>query len=511
MDANVDLLTDLAARQAVEGTLFRGSPHAGHVMALQHVLQELGFGAELNWERYGADGDYGGSTARAVRTFAERNGLDPAGDRVTSTLVQALLARHALLAPLRDIHACIQAGTVEETWHRGSDDEAAVINLQILLNELGYGEQLGWATFGADGNYGPATARAVRTYAYSEGFDVDGDRLGADVARRLVEKLSRFYGDHWQSAAASQETPEQTSPSGLTIEERVEWSRTRVYVSDGVETRRFTRHKLGLYTVGDQDPRSFVEANRGDLLEHGLTPSAVNVMLSVSDNEGCLDAVNTWDNAFLSFGMFQWTAGTGESRGELPALLKKLKDGHADAFDEHFGRFGLDMVNTGTRYGYFELDGERLDSPAAKRALRTPEWAFRFCLSGSDERMKRVQIAHAMSRLETFYSTSGSAVRGYLISELVTSEYGVALLLDNHVNRPAYVSRCLEQALMEAKLPNPARWSDADERKLIASYLRVREAYGRTPMTDAAKRALVTEAYLKRGVISDRRGSFQWS
>ena len=234
-------------------------------------------------------------------------------------------------------------------------------------------------------------------------------------------------------------------------------------------------------------------------------------MLSVSDNEGCLDAVNTWDNAFLSFGMFQWTAGTGESRGELPALLKKLKDGDAGAFEEHFGRFGLDLVNTGTRYGYFMLDGERLDSPAAKRALRTAEWAFRFCLSGSDERVKRVQIAHAMSRLDTFYSTSGSAVRDHLISELVTSEYGVALLLDNHVNRPAYVSGCLEQALKDAKLPNPARWNDADERKLIANYLRVRKTYGRTPMTDAAKRALVTEEYLRRGIISDRRGSFEWS
>ena len=46
----------------------------------------------------------------------------------------------------------------------------------------------------------------------------------------------------------------------------------------------------------------------------------------------------------------------------------------------------------------------------------------------------------------------------------------------------------------------------ADERRLIDAYLRIRAT---TSMTDAEKRARVTRKYLRRGIISDRRGSFK--
>jgi hypothetical protein len=44
---------------------------------------------------------------------------------------------------------------------------------------------------------------------------------------------------------------------------------------------------------------------------------------------------------------------------------------------------------------------------------------------------------------------------GYYISELITSEYGISLILDNHVNRPGYLKPCLEKAMQQAKLPDP--------------------------------------------------------
>ena len=62
-------------------------------------------------------------------------------------------------------------------------------------------------------------------------------------------------------------------------------------------------------------------------------------------NEGNLDAINTWDNAFLSFGLFQWTAGTGSGKGELPALLARIKNEDRDLFDKYCGQHGLDVVN----------------------------------------------------------------------------------------------------------------------------------------------------------------------
>ena len=64
----------------------------------------------------------------------------------------------------------------------------------------------------------------------------------------------------------------------------------------------------------------------------GVTTSEVNLMIAVAENEGRLDAINTWDNAFLSFGMFQWTLGTGGNQGELPALLRRLQNEDPAAF-----------------------------------------------------------------------------------------------------------------------------------------------------------------------------------
>ena len=93
----------------------------------------------------------------------------------------------------------------------------------------------------------------------------------------------------------------------------------------------------------------------------------------------------------------------------------------------------------------------------------------------------------------------------------MTSEYGVGLLLDNHVNRPAYVKPCVEKAMNQTNLKKPQNWGTAEERKLINTYLKIRETYGKYPMTDADKRADVTKKYLDKGIISDKRGSFKYN
>ena len=57
-------------------------------------------------------------------------------------------------------------------------------------------------------------------------------------------------------------------------------------------------------------------------------------------------------------------------------------------------------------------------------------------------------------------------------------------------------------------LTEPENWTTDEERQLIEAYLTIRESFGRSPMTDAAKRAAVTKKYLDQGGISDERGSF---
>jgi len=264
-----------------------------------------------------------------------------------------------------------------------------------------------------------------------------------------------------------------------------------------------------LFTSGQQKAIDFMSNHKSSLSKIGLTDSAINIMVAVSENEGNLDAINTWDNSFMTFGMFQWTIGAGNDPGELPALLKKIKDTDPDTFNKFYGQFGLDVVNTGEISGYFSLNGNKIDSSGEKEQFRTPEWSFYFWRSGQDPAVQAVQIKHALSRIDTFYRSNAYKVNGYYIADLVTSEYGLGLLLDNHVNRPGYVKSCLAEAFSQMSNTNPSSWGTSEERQLISNYLRIRETYGRSPMTDASKRAAVTKKYLDRGAISEERGSFQ--
>ncbi len=232
---------------------------------------------------------------------------------------------------------------------------------------------------------------------------------------------------------------------------------------------------------------------------------------SVSDNEGNFDAINTYDNSYLSIGLFQWSMGAGDNDGELSALLKKIKQNQPDLFDHYFGQFELDVApGTSSTYGYLMFKGKKIDTKSEKLVFRTPGMALRFWAAAQHPNIQAIQVEHALSRLKTFY-WKANKVKGQAVAELITSEYGVALILDNHVNRPGYIFGCLEEAWEQTGLGAPQAWSTADEQKLINAYLDIRETYGRSPMTHAPQRARNTQKYLREGIISDERGSFTYN
>jgi hypothetical protein len=194
----------------------------------------------------------------------------------------------------------------------------------------------------------------------------------------------------------------------------------------------------------------------------------------------------------------------------LPALLQKIKDADQTVFEKYFGRHALDVTETGDITGFFTLDGQKLAALSQKERLRTNEWAYYFWLAGQDPLVQSIEIQHALSRINSFYRAAGYRVKGHFIADLITSEYGLGLLLDNHVNRPGYIKPCLEKAMEQTGLKSPQNWGTAAERRLVKAYLKIRETHGRSPMTHAARRAAVTKRYLDNGIISDERGSFQF-
>jgi LysM repeat protein len=269
-------------------------------------------------------------------------------------------------------------------------------------------------------------------------------------------------------------------------------------------------HRKGMYRIGLQEPETFIGNHREKLLEVNLTDSEMNVIFATSENEGNLDAINTWDNQFISFGMFQWTAGGPGKPGELPALIKIVKDRYPDNFQHYWGQFGLDVVDVDNKNGWFSYRGKRLTSAADKAMLREHIWAYRFARAGADIEVQAAQILHAINRINQFYFVKSSKLDGYALVDLITSEYGVALLLDNHVKRPGYLRGCVAAALERSNLTaeEMARGGDEEERRVIKNYLDIRQTYGRNPMTDARQRASVTRGYVVDGIISDGRGSY---
>lgn len=124
--------------------------------------------------------------------------------------------------------------------------------------------------------------------------------------------------------------------------------------------------------------------------------------------------------------------------------------------------------------------------------------------------MRLVELEHALARIDCFLKVDNRLVRGRYLGDYITSEYGIAQLLDQHVNRPSHLLPTLRKAIdsLEDKLDidNPDAWGDVEERRVLDAYLAFRK---QTSMTDSVQRADRIKHQLQTGVISASRGSFQ--
>lgn len=468
--------------------LRRGSDYGFAVRALQIMLYKMGFGGAMNWDTFRADGDYGGGSTRAVKGFCEANAIESDGTQVDEATLNLMLSRERLLPAMSGLQQALDNNALQPLL----DSEAGKDHLSRLLTALGFRGDL-----------------AVQSTDFIEQNEIDAADTDM-VVKTLIARIVPWFGPDWKEANKPKAT---TGRRGLP--ETIETVGNRVKVSDDFYQQKFILHKRGVYLGGNENALNFTKRFKSSLLDYGLDESAIRVMLPVSANEGALDAVNTWDNAFLSFGMYQWTVGQDSAKGELPALVHRLKKEDAEAYETYFGEYGLDVVaeETGEVYGRFALDGAPLETPGDKESLRAHHWAFRFWKAGLDPRVQIVQLVQAFERLYTFYSHSNYKVDGkWTMDQLITSEFGVALLLDHHVNRPAYPRLDVRDAMKATGLDqkDPSTWATADEARLISKYLEIRadSSIRRFPMTEPEKRARTTRNFLDAGSLSAERGSF---
>jgi LysM repeat protein len=270
--------------------------------------------------------------------------------------------------------------------------------------------------------------------------------------------------------------------------------------------------KKGISRIGSFNTEKFIENNPALLASLNLSTSEINTLLATSQNEGNLDSINTWDNSYLSWGMFQWTMGPLTDAGELPSLLKLIKEKQPAGFKTFFGDFGIDIAPaTGNVTGFITLNNVVQNTDARKTAFRNNNWALRFALAGMEPSICAIQVLHAINRFNRFYFVQDPDFGGLSINDMLSSEYAASLLLDQHVNRPGHVKAVVAAALKQAGITpqQMVNSSDADELKVINKYLAIRKTFGKSPMTNSDTRAKVVKNFLDKGLISAKKRSFK--
>jgi len=360
----------------------------------------------------------------------------------------------------------------------------------------------------------------MKTYTVKGGDSLGSiafKQLGATAKWREIAELNNIVnpskievGQVLQLPIESEPTPSTERADVVIIEED-----PRIYYQYQTDTTRKylgKKFRKGIFRPGSQITETFIQQNPNLLADLKISKSEVNALLATSENEGNLDAVNTWDNSFMSFGMFQWTLGAGTGEGELPALIKLVKEKYPDAFQQFCGQFGVDVsADTNATYGYLIHNNNKVDTVTEKQFFRSNIVAYRFVAAGMDQRVCAVQILHAINRFNLFYFNKTDKLGGNSLFDLLSSEYAAALFLDNHVNRPGYLWPCVAKAISNSGISYEQlkNGGDREEMKVINQYLNVRETYGNSPMTDARNRAAVTKRYLDAGKISASKGSFK--
>lgn len=188
----------------------------------------------------------------------------------------------------------------------------------------------------------------------------------------------------------------------------------------------------------------------------GITQQEKTIISAMCENEGNLNAVQSYDSEVITAGAMQKTM-TAAGTGQLPVQIKKFKDQHPDEYFEYFEQEGWFVDDTGKNtslyYQHPDFEGGlRLEGDQLKKALRKDctEAMYTTQTTISCRPVSSMACAIALApyvRLqikdfaEQLREVVDAKLDGYTfkVGELFRSELGRAAALDEYVNRPKYM------------------------------------------------------------------------
>ncbi|MGL5128673.1 MAG: hypothetical protein ACRC7D_11095 [Aeromonas popoffii] len=241
-----------------------------------------------------------------------------------------------------------------------------------------------------------------------------------------------------------------------------------------------------------------------------ITENEKAILIAMSDNEGKMDAIQSYDSEVVTAGAMQKTFKDGvglEGKGELSIQLAKFRDKHPDLYANHMFNCGWIVEGAGSSAITYYIDGLLTDGGKItgrdlKNLLRKGcnESTFNSVINSkplagllkviSLPEFLDIQVLDFIERLHSAESNivSSGDIR---IRDYIKSNFGRAVVLDHSVNRPGYVKDNFKIAISNFHTQNPSvslnphDWAELHEiyeEKLLEEYKITRS------MTDSISR-----------------------
>ncbi len=202
-------------------------------------------------------------------------------------------------------------------------------------------------------------------------------------------------------------------------------------------------------------------------------PFYIDLLHYIAKNEGCFDAINSYDRAIFSFGFIQFTGGLA-SGSMLTRVLQRFKTRDEYAFNDCFGKYGMNIQNYKVPTFLVEtLSGIKEGDAAFLEVANDMQLTTAFVGSGFRRSMIRSQVEVAMEEyvLKALSPNQLIFINGvnYNLNQIIRTQAGFALRVDLCVNRGLggsiiVLKKAIEQMIAENNLSDLTR---LDERKLV--------------------------------------------
>lgn len=193
------------------------------------------------------------------------------------------------------------------------------------------------------------------------------------------------------------------------------------------------------------------------LTDKKITAEEKDILVGMSENEGKLDSVQSYDNdltgnrMILTAGAMQKTVDhTG--KGEFTTQVEEFKKEHPEKYDELFVTCGW-TVDSGILYYKDPADSKAAkitgNTLSAKIRENCKESLFGKTVESKplqpivnailDDLFQEKQVLDFITRLKVVVLPIKPVGYSYKLSDYLKSKLGKATVLDQHINRPGYV------------------------------------------------------------------------